>query len=175
MKPTASTYIKSTISTNLETGRKSRDFSISEPIKFIPYSINKSALFDKGCVTCGKDNIEVKYYGERHICLRCRNFLKTMNNDKAFVYINENGDIEAVGQKTAEPGAKPAYYSIETDKLWFKDYRCYASLAGNDELIVLLHDNQLLKKNTAGLSIGRKPILKEKCKFLIFCKIIGIL
>ena len=79
-----------------------------------------------------------------------------------------NGEIEPVGQKTAEQGAKPTYSSIETDKLWFKDYRYYASLAGNDEIIVLLHDNQLLKKNTAGLRIGRKPILKEKCKIFLF-------
>jgi len=140
---TSSIFTK-TPTTSLES-RKSRELFLSNPIKFVPYSINRSALFDKGCVTCGKDNIDVKYYGERHICLRCRNFLKTANNDTVHVYLNENGDAEAVGERIIENGAK-SYYCVETNKLWFKDYRCYATLAQENELIVLLHDDQSLKK-----------------------------
>jgi hypothetical protein len=92
-------------------------------------------------VTCGKDNIQVKYFGERHVCLRCRCFLKTINNDKAFVFLDEDGNIKAFGEKEGR------YYEINSDKIWFNDHRCYATLAGEDELIILLHDDQSLKKN----------------------------
>lgn len=136
---------------------KREDFSAANPIKFIPHSINRSALYDKGCVTCGKDNILVKYYGERHICLRCREFLRTQNNEKAHVFLNDDGEIQAVGEKKNENGEKEFFY-FETDLLWFKEYRCYATLAGEDELIILLHDNQTVKKNLE----KKKPILKEK-------------
>ena len=71
--------------------------------------------------------------------------MKTANNDKVHIYLNENGDAEAVGERTVENGAK-SYYSVDTDKLWFKDYRCYTTLAQENELIVLLHDDQSLKK-----------------------------
>ena len=138
---------------------KSKDFSLANPIKFVPYSIKQSALFDKGCVTCGKDNIEVKYYGERHICLRCRNFLKTKNNDRAHVYLTDEGDVAVVGKYKKEMPGKSNFYFVEPDQLWFKEYRCYATLAKEDELIVLLHDEQLVKKNSE--KIEGKSILKE--------------
>ena len=143
---TCPTIIKSQM-TVVSDGRKSKDFSLANPIKFIPYSIKQSALFDKGCITCGKDNIEVIYFGERHICLRCRNFLKTKNNDRAYVYLNDDGDVEVVGKVRKEISGENPYYSVEPDQLWFKEYRCYATLAQEKELIVLLHDDQSIKKN----------------------------
>lgn len=152
------TMVKSHISTVFDVS-KSREFSVAVPIKFEPYSITKTALFDKGCLTCGKNNIVVEYYGERHVCLRCRNFLKTINDDKASVYLNDNGDVEVVGEKN-EAGGKSTFYFIDIDKLWFKDYRCYATLAQENELIVLLHDDQSLKKNRGKKET--KSILKEK-------------
>lgn len=144
MKYTSPTVIKA--QTNIYEPRKSKDFSNANPIKFVPYSIKQSALFDKGCITCGKDNIEVKYFGERHICLRCRNFLKTQNDDRAFVYLNDNGDVEVVGKSRKEASGQLVYYHVEPDQIYFKEYRCYATLAQEDELIVLLHDDQSIKK-----------------------------
>lgn len=143
----------------LETTQKNHEFSAANPIKFVPYSINRSALFDKGCVTCGKDNICVKYYGERHMCLRCREFLRTQNNEKACVFLNDAGEISAVAERKTEKGDK-TYYYIEPDLIWFKDFRCYATLAQEDELIVLIHDNQTIRKTREKREI--KSILKEK-------------
>lgn len=143
----------------LETISRNNEFSAANPIKFVPFSINHSALFDKGCVTCGKDNICVKYYGERHMCLRCREFLRTQNNEKAYVFLNDEGEICAVGEKKNEKGEK-LFYNIEPDLLWFKDFRCYATLAQEDELIILIHDNQSIKKIREKKEI--KSILKDK-------------
>ena len=102
-------------------------------------------MYDKGCLTCGKDNIEVRYYKERHICLRCRNYLKTYYNDKAVIFLNDKEEIEILGEKIGENGTIN-YYPVEFDQIWFNEYRCYATLADVDELIILLHDDQSVKK-----------------------------
>jgi len=36
-----------------------------------------TAIYDKGCLTCGQRNIEVKFHGERHVCFKCRAYLQT--------------------------------------------------------------------------------------------------
>lgn len=93
------------------------------------------------------------------MCLKCREFLRTQNNEKAYVFLSDDGEICAVGEKKPEKGDR-IYYYIEADLLWFKDFRCYATLAQEDELIVLIHDNQTIKKTREKREI--KSILKEK-------------
>ena len=64
-----------------------------QKITFQNSSTTRQALFNTGCLTCGGENIEVKYYGQRHLCLQCREKLKTFNEDSVFVMLDDNGDV----------------------------------------------------------------------------------
>ena len=126
-------------------------FLLAELENQINFSVNSFptiALFDRGCITCGKENIETKYHGMRHVCTICRNYLKTYDNDKAYVYLSEDEQIVCKGMKInklPDGTIQKDVYDVLRDELKIFEYRCYATLSGPDELVILLHDRQNLR------------------------------
>ena len=110
-------------------------------IEFIPYSLRNNALYSKGCITCGERNIIVKFYLDRHICLACRKLIKTYDGDRVFIFLNEMDEIE-VWAYTFNEKREKVWYECDPTRMLIKGYRCYASYAGETELVVLLHDDQ---------------------------------
>jgi len=61
--------------------------------------VKPPALYPTGCLTCGQKNAEVAYYGERHICYKCKNFIMTPDgrpvslvqtpDDRIFAFVKE--------------------------------------------------------------------------------------
>jgi len=124
----------------LATGR------IGKPITFNVADYPTIALYDKGCITCGKENIETKYHGMRHICPNCRNYIKTYDNDKAYIYLSEDGEIVCKGTKISKKSdgtiISKKVYDVPQNELKIFEYRCFATLSGPAELVILLHDKQ---------------------------------
>jgi len=124
----------------LATGR------IGRPIPFNVADYPTIALYDKGCITCGKENIETKYHGMRHICPNCRNYIKTYDNDKAYIYLSEDGEIVCKGTKISKKSdgtiLSKKVYDVPQNELKIFEYRCFATLSGPTELVILLHDKQ---------------------------------
>lgn len=44
------------------------------------------------------------------MCLSCRSFLKTYNNDKVLLFLNDDGEIEAYGEKINRENNTKIYY-----------------------------------------------------------------
>eukprot|EP01017_Pseudomicrothorax_dubius_P048443 TRINITY_DN8815_c0_g1_i1.p1 TRINITY_DN8815_c0_g1~~TRINITY_DN8815_c0_g1_i1.p1 ORF type:complete len:233 (+),score=40.76 TRINITY_DN8815_c0_g1_i1:30-728(+) len=114
------------------------------PIKFVPFSVTKSGLYDAGCLTCGKENIVVKFHGERHVCVKCRQYLRNDKNDPVAVFLNEQGEIEAWAHKNIDGVNK--YYKANPEKMKIFEWQCYATFSGENELVVLLQDEQKSKQ-----------------------------
>ena len=131
----------------LATGR------IGKPIPFNANDHPTIALYDAGCVTCGKENIETKYHGMRHICPNCRNYIKTYENDKAYIYLSETGEIVCKGVKVdrnTEGTVRKEFYDNPSDELKIFEYRCFVTLSGPSELVILLHGKQNIPKGRIG-------------------------
>jgi hypothetical protein len=130
----------------------SADLSISflnrtgkaRPMQFQSYSLTNTGLWDQGCITCGKDNFAVKFHGQRHVCVNCRKYIKTINNDRALIYLDNDNQVQCKGLKTVRENGKEkkVMYDVPLDQLKIFEYRCYVSFSAKDELIVLLHDEQ---------------------------------
>lgn len=115
----------------------------ARPSTFVPGSLVQTGLFEKGCLTCGRENIIVKYHGERHICIPCRRFIKDENNRPVTLFVAENGSIRAIAWKPGPPGGPDKiYYDVPSDRIKVFEYRCYSTFSGPNEMIVLLHDIQ---------------------------------
>jgi len=142
----------------LATGR------IGKPIPFNVNDYPTIALYDQGCVTCGKENIETKYHGMRHICPNCRNYLRTYENDKAYVYLSEDGNIVCKGVKMSKEddgSFRKVIYDVLENELKIFEYRCYVTLSGPDELVVLLHDKQIIPRGDPNSLNSTKRSLQE--------------
>ncbi|CAD8172419.1 unnamed protein product [Paramecium octaurelia] len=106
------------------------------PIKFEPYSLQRAALYDKGCITCGGPNISVTYHGERHICLKCRDHITTLDGDPVLIFQDDDGEVCVVGISD-----KKKLYFVQLDELKINGYRCYVTFSNENEIICLLHDS----------------------------------
>jgi hypothetical protein len=95
-------------------------------------------IFKEGCPTCGQDHISVQYYGYRHICLRCREYIKTTDGHPVKIMLDKEENIIAL---TYDDRKQVKY--VDFQKLVIFDKECYASFAGPGELIVLLYDEGL--------------------------------
>mmetsp|Transcript_46344 Transcript_46344/g.53406 ORF Transcript_46344/g.53406 Transcript_46344/m.53406 type:complete len:255 (+) Transcript_46344:16-780(+) len=95
--------------------------------------------YQKGCLTCGGANIKVKYFGERHICLKCRNYIRTTDNKPVRLYLDEDNEIVAIAKRFI--GSQMIEYQVPFDNLRLYEKKCYATFAGENELIVLLQDD----------------------------------
>ena len=130
----------------------------------------RAALTVKGCITCGKTNLSVKYHGERHICLECRKKVKTYNGDKVVLFLDDEGNVVCKGIKiirnTLGEIEKQMPYDADPNKLMIAVeniiYKCYATTSAPDELIVLLSDNQA-DRGSINLSVDqRKSVMSGR-------------
>jgi hypothetical protein len=72
---------------------------IGDQIDFNAKDKHGPALFDKGCITCGRENLKTKFHGDRHVCTNCRRMIKSYDNDQIYLYLDEYGDIVCKGMK----------------------------------------------------------------------------
>jgi hypothetical protein len=123
--------------------------SVGKPIPFNPKDKFGPALFDRGCLTCGKDNLFTKYHGDRHVCINCRNQIKTYDGDEVKIYLDQYGDIICKGVKFVEDDNAMKvkhFFDVPLDQIKVFEYRCFATYSGRDELIVLLHHDQTMRR-----------------------------
>lgn len=71
------------------------------------------------CPLCGETHILVAYHGYKHICVKCRNFVRDQHGNQINIFISEkDGGIVCLGilPKTFER-EKVAYYITDHTKL----------------------------------------------------------
>ena len=51
-----------------------KEFTYKEPT-YYRVKFAKPALFKTGCLTCGRENASVQYYGERYCCISCCQYI----------------------------------------------------------------------------------------------------
>lgn len=50
------------------------------------------------CPTCfSPDNIAVKYYSKKHVCINCRKFLRDQHGNQVKLFVSKEGDIVCLG------------------------------------------------------------------------------
>ena len=49
------------------------------------------------CPICMEQHIAVEYYGHRHICTKCRNFVRDEHGNQVKIFVNEKGEIVCLG------------------------------------------------------------------------------
>jgi hypothetical protein len=96
-------------------------------------------LYKEGCPTCGQDHISVQYFGQRHVCLRCREYIKTPDGQPVKLILDNEGNIIAL---TYDDRKQVRYVDFQKLVIFEKD--CFASFAGPGELVVLLSDEGLI-------------------------------
>ncbi len=57
-------------------------------------------------VTKKLDNIVVEYYGRKHICVKCRKFVRDSHGNQIKIFMNEEGDVVCLGIKKDENSPK---------------------------------------------------------------------
>ena len=98
----------------------------------------RPAIFDKGCLTCGHENVKVENYGERHCCNTCLNSLKTPAGDLVTLKATENGRF-IIG--TAWQWSKPTSQKVNIDDLRIRGgHKCHATFAGEKGDVIVLLD-----------------------------------
>lgn len=100
---------------------------------------NRKMIFREGCPTCGQDHVKVMYYGYRHICMRCREYIKTLDGHPVKIMLDKEENIIAL---TFDERKQVKY--VDYQKLMIFNKECFASFAGPGELIVLLFDEGLV-------------------------------
>ena len=95
----------------------------------------RKMIHKEGCPTCGQDHIQVQYYGYRHVCLRCREFIETRDGHPVKIILDKEGNIIAF---TFDERKQVKYVDFQKLVVFNKD--CFASLAGLGELIVLIYE-----------------------------------
>ena len=98
----------------------------------------KQLVFKEGCPTCGQDHIPVQYFGYRHICMRCREYIKTPDGHPVKVMLDKEENIIAL---TYDDRKQVKY--VDFQRLVIFEKECFASFAGPSELVVLLNDEGL--------------------------------
>lgn len=95
--------------------------------------------FPSGCLTCGERNTEVKYYGERHVCDKCKKFIQTTDDKPVELVITPDDRVYAFWKEfKAINFLKPVFHPVDFNDLRVLDMPCYATVAGHGELVVLL-------------------------------------
>lgn len=106
------------------------------------------ALYESGCLTCGQKNVEVIYHGERHVCFKCRKYLQTPDGKPIMLISTPDQRIMAFFKKikssTDETNSNRRFSYVEVDPndMRIFDKHCFATYAGEEELIVLLKDEK---------------------------------
>lgn len=98
----------------------------------------KRELYPENCPTCGNKHVAVQYFGHRHICASCKVYLKSRDGRLVRVAVDEKGLI--IAESTDERKQDP---QIDPSDLRIFDRKCYASFAGEDELVVLMFEGTL--------------------------------
>ena len=136
---------------------KSVYFRYHSKPKFTPYN-PIPALYEKGCLTCGQKNVEVKYHGERHVCYKCKKYLQTPDGKPAILISTPDQKImafykrlrvkyhESSKQGDGENTRRFSYVEVDPSNLRIFDRECFATYAGDCELIVLIKDDKKLGK-----------------------------
>jgi hypothetical protein len=95
----------------------------------------KRELFPENCPTCGGKHIEVQYFGFRHICETCKEYLKAPDGRFVKVLVDDRGQIQAIAKDD-----KKLTPPVDPSDLRIFERKCYASFAGEDELVVLMFE-----------------------------------
>ncbi|CAG9316667.1 unnamed protein product [Blepharisma stoltei] len=101
-------------------------------------SNKKRMIFKDGCPTCGQEHIPVEYFNHRHICSKCREYIKTPDGSPVKIVLDRGETILALAfdeRKKLKP--------VDHQNLMIFDRPCFASFAGPGELVVLLYDEGL--------------------------------
>eukprot|EP00347_Sterkiella_histriomuscorum_P012027 403370170 len=121
-------------------------FKYTKKPKFIPNN-PVPAIYDSGCLTCGQKNVEVEFHGERHVCYKCKKYLQTPDGKPVMLISTPDSRILAFFKKikTAEELEKDkqrrySYIEVDPNDMRIFDKVCFATFAGEGELIVLLKD-----------------------------------
>lgn len=101
--------------------------------------LGRKMIYKEGCPTCGQDHIKVQYYGYRHICMRCREYIKTRDGHPVKIMLDKEENIIAL---TFDERKQVKYVDFQKLVIFNKD--CFASFAGPGELIVLLYEEGLV-------------------------------
>lgn len=98
-------------------------------------SHKKRMVFKDGCPTCGQEHIPVQYFNHRHICAKCKEYIKTADGNPVKIVLDREEKILALTfdeRKKLKP--------VDHQNLVIFDRPCFASFAGPTELVVLLYD-----------------------------------
>ena len=95
----------------------------------------RKMIYKEGCPTCGQNHVLVQYYGFRHLCNRCREFIETRDGHPVRISLDKEGNIVAF---TFDERKQVKYVDFLKLVVFNKD--CFASLAGPHELIVLIYE-----------------------------------
>lgn len=99
------------------------------------------ALFTQGCLTCGNKNYTVEYHGERHVCHKCKVYLQTPEGKPIELISTPDHRIFAFVKQLKEGGdRKIQYVEVSYNDMRIFDKKCYATYAGEGELVVLLRE-----------------------------------
>jgi hypothetical protein len=77
----------------------------------------------------------VQYFGHRHICIRCKEFIKSPEGMPVKVMLDADENIRAIATDD-----KGRMYEVNYQDLRIFDKTCFASFAGEDEMILLVRD-----------------------------------
>lgn len=88
-------------------------------------------FFYPRCPLCYQTHILVQYHGYKHICVKCRNFVRDEFGNQIKIYLDERGDIVCLGilPKSFDRD-KVGYYVTDHTKLEVDNLGVYATYAG---------------------------------------------
>ena len=106
--------------------------------KYFKIKFKHAALFPKGCLTCGRDNVTVQYYLDRYVCNLCLKYLQIPTGE--LVQLRPSKDNRRIIAEVRRDGMVMKNIKVDIDELIIFGYKCYATFAGEKgEIIVLLY------------------------------------
>ena len=112
-----------------------KEFTYKEPT-YYRVKFAKPALYRTGCLTCGRENASVQYYGERYCCISCCQYIQTPAGESVTVKATGNGrNIKASVWKNNQivKGLK-----CDINDLRIFGHKCHATFAGEKGDVIIL-------------------------------------
>lgn len=97
------------------------------------YAVKSRKLYEVGCPTCGEEHESIKYFGQRHICNKCKEHIYTTDNRPVHIGIDKQGEIKAHAYEGA------THELVDHEDLKIFDKKCYATYTGDSTFSCFLY------------------------------------
>ena len=115
-----------------------KEFVYKDP-SFYRIKFATPALHKHGCLTCGRENASVQYYGERYVCQACQQYIQTPSGEMVTLKASSNGRY-IIG-KVWKNNRIMKGVQCDIDDLRIFGHKCHATFAGEKgDLIILLDE-----------------------------------